>query len=117
MASSFIPILVLMGFAALVAASLLILSALLGRQVRTRRKLSTYECGMPLLDESRKRISVKYSVVAMVFILFDVEIAFLYPWTVVFRSHGWGMFLEMIVFLATLAVGYAYIWKKGALDW
>ncbi|HWC65497.1 MAG TPA: NADH-quinone oxidoreductase subunit A, partial [Thermoanaerobaculia bacterium] len=66
MASSFIPILVLMGFAALVAASLLILSNLLGRHVRTRRKLSTYECGMPLLDESRKRISVKYSVVAMV---------------------------------------------------
>ena len=117
MASSFIPILVLMGFAALVAASLLILSNLLGRHVRTRRKLSTYECGMPLLDESRKRISVKYSVVAMVFILFDVEIAFLYPWTVIFRAYGWGMFLEMVLFLATLAVGYAYIWKKGALDW
>jgi NADH:ubiquinone oxidoreductase subunit 3 (subunit A) len=116
-ASTFIPILVLMGFAALVAAALLILSALLGRQVRTRRKLSTYECGMPLLDASRKRISVKYSVVAMVFILFDVEIAFLYPWTVIFRSYGWGMFLEMVLFLATLAVGYAYIWKKGALDW
>jgi NADH-quinone oxidoreductase subunit A len=104
-------------FAALVGAGLLTLSALLGRQVGTRRKLSTYECGMPLLDGSRKRISVKYSVVAMVFILFDVEIAFLYPWTVIFRSSGWGMFAEMIVFLATLAVGYAYIWKKGALDW
>ncbi len=117
MASTFIPILVLMVFAALLAASLLGLSALLGRHVRTRRKLSTYECGMPLLDASRKRISVKYSVVAMVFILFDVEIAFLYPWTVIFRSYGWGMFLEMVLFLATLAVGYAYIWKKGALDW
>jgi NADH:ubiquinone oxidoreductase subunit 3 (subunit A) len=116
-ASSFLPILVLMAFAAFVAAALLTLSAVLGRHVRTRRKLSTYECGMPLLDASRKRISVKYSVVAMVFILFDVEIAFLYPWAVVFRSSGWGMFLEMIVFLATLAVGYAYIWKKGALDW
>jgi len=116
-ASSFIPILVLMGFAALVAAALLILSALLGRHVGTRRKLSTYECGMPLLDASRKRISVKYSVVAMVFILFDVEIAFLYPWTVIFRAYGWGMFLEMVLFLATLAVGYAYIWKKGAFDW
>lgn len=117
MASSFIPILVLMIFAALVGAALLTISYLLGRHVRTARKLSTYECGMPLLDASRKRISVKYSVVAMVFILFDVEIAFLYPWAVVFRSYGWGMFLEMIVFLATLAVGYAYIWKKGALDW
>src|SRR5438477_4310143 len=106
-----------MVFAALVGASLLVLSALLGRHVRTPRKLSTYECGMPLLDESRKRISVKYAVVAMVFILFDVEVAFLYPWAVVFRSSGWGMFLEMLVFLATLTVWYAYIWKKGALDW
>jgi len=116
-ASSFIPILVLMVFAALLAAGLLALSAVLGRHVKTRRKLSTYECGMPLLDASRKRISVKYSVVAMVFILFDVEIAFLYPWAVIFRAYGWGMFLEMILFLSTLAVGYAYIWKKGALDW
>ena len=117
MASSFIPILVIMGFAAVLAAVLLLLSSVLGRHVKTRRKLSTYECGMPLLDDSRKRISVKYSVVAMVFILFDVEIAFLYPWAVIFRWSGWGMFAEMIVFLATLAVGYAYIWKKGAFDW
>ena len=117
MASSFIPILVLMGFAALVSAALLTLSAVLGRHVKTRRKLSPYECGMPLLDASRKRISVKYSVVAMVFILFDVEIAFIYPWALVFKEAGWPLFLEMIVFLATLAVGYAYVWKKGALDW
>lgn len=106
-----------MGFGALLTATMLTLSSLLGRRVRTRRKLSTYECGMPLLDKSRKRISVKFAVIAMVFILFDVEIAFLYPWAVIFRSGGWGLFAEMILFLATLAIGYAYIWKKGALDW
>ena len=113
----YLPILILMGFAALVGAALLTISALLGRHVRTRRKLSTYECGMPLLDKSRKRISVKFAVVAMVFILFDVEIAFVYPWAILFRSAGWPLFVEMVVFLATLAVGYAYIWKKGAFDW
>lgn len=113
----YVPILILMGFAAVVGAALLTISALLGRHVRTRRKLSTYECGMPLLDKSRKRISVKFAVVAMVFILFDVEIAFVYPWAILFRSAGWPLFFEMAVFLATLAVGYAYIWKKGALDW
>src|SRR5882724_9266240 len=110
----YLPILILMGFAALVGAALLTISALLGRHVRTRRKLSTYECGMPLLDKSRKRISVKFAVVAMVFILFDVEIAFVYPWAILVRSAGWALLAEMIVFLATLAVGYAYIWKKGA---
>jgi NADH-quinone oxidoreductase subunit A len=113
----YLPILILMGFAAIVGTILLTMSALLGRHVRTRRKLSTYECGMPLLDKSRKRISVKFAVVAMVFILFDVEIAFVYPWAIVFRSAGWPLFFEMVVFLATLCVGYAYIWKKGALDW
>lgn len=113
----YLPILILMAFAAVVGAVLLIASALLGRHVRTKRKLSPYECGMPLLDKSRKRISVKFAIVAMVFILFDVEIAFLYPWAVLFRSGGWPLFIEMLVFLATLAVGYAYLWKKGALDW
>ena len=113
----YLPILILMGFAALVGAALLTISALLGRHVRTRRKLSTYECGMPLLDRSRKRISVKFAVVAMVFILFDVEIAFVYPWAILFRSAGWPLLVEMVFFLATLGVGYVYIWKKGAFDW
>lgn len=117
MAGSFIPILVLMAFAALVGAALLLLNNLLGKKLPSRRKLSPYECGMPLLDKSRKRISVKFFMVAMIFILFDVEIAFVYPWAVAFKAGGWPLFVEMIIFLATLAVGYAYIWKKGALDW
>lgn len=117
MAISFVPVLVLMAFAAIVGAALLFLSSLLGRKVRTRRKLAPYECGMPLLDKSRKRVSVKFAVVAMVFIVFDVEIAFLYPFAVYFRQGALPLFLEMLVFLATLGVGYAYIWKKGAFDW
>ena len=75
-----------------------------------------HESGVPLLDKSHKRMSIKFFVIAMIFILFDVEIAFLYPWALIFRSGGPGLFLEMLVFLAVLAVGYAYIWKKGAFD-
>lgn len=114
---SYLPILLLMGAATAIAGVILLLSHVLGPRLKSRRKLSTYESGMPLLDSSRKRLSIQFFVIAMVFILFDVEIAFLYPWAVVFRSGGFPLFLEMLVFLAVLAVGYAYIWKKGAFDW
>jgi NADH-quinone oxidoreductase subunit A len=117
MPQSYVPILILMGFASVVAASLILLSALLGPRLRTRRKLDTYESGVPLIDSSRKRLSIQFFVIAMVFILFDVEIAFLYPWALVFREGGPALFLEMLLFLGVLAVGYAYIWKKGAFDW
>jgi len=114
---SYLPILLLMGAATAIAGVILLLSHVLGPRLKSRRKLSTYESGMPLLDASRKRLSIQFFVIAMVFILFDVEIAFLYPWAVVFRSGGFPLFLEMLLFLAVLAVGYAYIWKKGAFDW
>jgi len=117
MAESFLPVLLLMVVAAGIAGVILLLSYVLGPRLSTRRKLDTYESGIPLVDASHKRLSIRYFVVAMVFILFDVEIAFIYPWAVVFRSAAGALFLEMIVFLAVLAVGYAYIWKKGAFDW
>lgn len=116
MARDYVPILLLMGVAAVIAAVIILLSTLLGPRLGTRRKLDTYESGVPLLDASHKRISIKFFVIAMVFILFDVEIAFLYPWALIYRTGGPGLFVEMLVFLAVLAVGYAYIWKKGAFD-
>jgi len=85
--------------------------------LKTRSKLSTYESGVPLIDASRKRISIQFFVIAMIFILFDVEIAFLYPWALVFRADPIPLLIEMVSFLVVLAVGYAYIWKKGAFDW
>lgn len=115
--AAFLPILLMLGFAVVVAVALLTLNHFVGRKAPSARKLSPYESGMPLLDENRKRISVKFFIVAMVFILFDVEIAFLYPWTVVFRQGGWALFGEMMVFLVVLFLGYAYLWKKGAFDW
>ena len=114
---SFLPILVLLALAAVVAGSIQILNVLFSPKLRTSRKLSTYESGVPLIDSSHKRISIQFFVIAMVFILFDVEIAFIFPWALVFRSAGWPLFVEMFAFLAVLAVGYAYIWKKGAFDW
>lgn len=116
MARDYVPILMLMAAAVGIAAVILLLSALLGPRLRTRSKLDTYESGVPLLDVSHKRLSIKFFVIAIVFILFDVEIAFLYPWAVIFRTGGPGLFLEMLAFLAVLAVGYAYIWRKGAFD-
>ena len=113
----YVPILLIMAAAAALAGIMILLSAILGPRLKTRRKLSTYESGMPLLDTSRKRMSIQFFVIAMIFILFDVEIAFLYPWALVFREGGVALFVEMLVFLAVLAVGYAYIWKKGAFDW
>ncbi len=117
MPQSFVPILVLLALAAVVAGSIQVIHALVSPRLRTRIKLSTYESGVPLIDSSHKRVSIQFFVIAMVFILFDVEIAFIFPWALVFKSAGWPLFLEMLVFLAVLAVGYAYIWKKGAFDW
>jgi NADH-quinone oxidoreductase subunit A len=114
---SFAPILILLGVAAGMAAVIQILNVVLGKKLRTKQKGSTYESGVPLIDSSHKRVSIQFFVIAMVFILFDVEIAFLYPWALVFKSIGWPLFLEMLAFMAILAVGYAYIWKKGAFDW
>jgi NADH-quinone oxidoreductase subunit A len=116
MARDYVPILMLMAAAVGIAAAIILLSAVLGPKLKTRSKLETYESGVPLLDVSHKRLSIKFFVIAIVFILFDVEIAFLYPWALVFRTGGPGLFGEMLVFLAILAVGYAYIWRKGAFD-
>jgi NADH-quinone oxidoreductase subunit A len=117
MAESYLPILILMLFAIGIAGAMILLSAVLGPRLRTRRKLDTYESGMPLVDASRKRVSIRFFLIAMVFILFDVEITFLYPWALVFRSGGAPLFGEMVVFLAVLGVGYAYLWKNRAFDW
>ena len=117
MPETFLPILVLLGVAVAMAAVILFLNGILGPRLRTRKKLEVYESGVPLVDASHKRVSIQFFVIAMIFILFDVEIAFIYPWALVFKAAGWPLFVEMFVFLAVLIVGYAYIWKKGAFDW
>jgi NADH-quinone oxidoreductase subunit A len=94
------------------------LSAILGRVRRSRVDLTPYECGMRPYESAEKRFSVKFYIVAMLFILFDIEAAFLYPWAVTLRSsQRWFVFIEMVVFLGILVIGYVYVWRRGALEW
>lgn len=122
MTAQYIPVLLAFALAGTVAVGIVGLSLLLGRgRFRPPRKIETYESGMPLLDASRKRVSVKYFVVAMVFIVFDVEVAFLYPWAVSVRplvaEGAPQVILDGFIFLVLLGLGYAYLWREGAFDW
>lgn len=124
MTQTFLPVLILMIFAVVLGVILLALSWFVGKHQRNPSKLTPYESGVPLLDSNRKRVNVRFYQIAMLFILFDIEAAFLYPWAVVYReatvtSSGvvWFVFVEMLVFIALLAVGYVYVWKKRTLDW
>ena len=114
----FLQVVVAIGF----AASALIISVVLGRSAKTNKaKDSAYECGMPAEGAAQPRFSVKFYLVAMLFILFDIEIVFMYPWAVVYREHiamhGPGIFWSMLSFVTVLTVGYVYAIMKGALDW
>ncbi|MBS1833922.1 MAG: NADH-quinone oxidoreductase subunit A [Acidobacteria bacterium] len=113
----YFPVLVMAVIAAVMAASLTILSSVLGKRSKSPQKDTPYECGMAPTGDARDRFSVKFYLVAMVFILLDIEAVFLYPWAVVYRQLKWFAFFEMLLFIALVLVGYFYIWKKGALDW
>ena len=99
------------------AAVMIGLSVLLGPKNPTPEKLAPYECGMPAVGDARERHSVKFYLVAMIFLLFDIEIAFLYPWSMALRDLGWSGFVQVLLFMALLLAGYVYVWRKGALDW
>jgi NADH-quinone oxidoreductase subunit A len=111
------PVLVQIAIALAVAAGLVAASTLLGKRARSPQKDTPYECGMPPTGSARERFSVKFYLVGMIFILFDIEAVFLYPWAVVFRELKMFAFVEMFLFVALILVGFFYIWKKGALDW
>src|SRR5437879_3334065 len=122
MTQSFVPILIMLFIAVVFGGVFLGLNWIVGKHQRNPSKLAPYESGVPMLDVNRKRVNVRFYQIAMLFILFDIEAAFLYPWAVIYRdaAHGpAGMFLfgEMLVFIVLLAVGYVYVWKKKAFDW
>jgi NADH-quinone oxidoreductase subunit A len=94
-----------------------LLGRLLGPKNPTPEKLAPYECGMPAVGDARERQSVRFYLVAMIFLLFDIEVAFLYPWALALRSLGWAGYLQVVLFTLVLFAGYVYVWKKGALDW
>jgi NADH-quinone oxidoreductase subunit A len=94
-----------------------VLSSLLGPSKPTPEKLAPYECGMPAVGDARERQSIKFYLVAMIFLLFDIEVAFLYPWAMALRDLGWTGFVQVLLFMGLLLFGYVYVWRKGALDW
>lgn len=117
MAFQYIPILVAFLIVGGIAAAMLLMAMYLGPYKPTPEKNEPFECGNPSEGTSRKRFGVKFYVVALLFILFDIEIAFIYPWAINFRRFGWFGFIEMMIFVAVLAVGLIYVWRRGALEW
>jgi NADH-quinone oxidoreductase subunit A len=122
MERAYVPVLLLLGFVVFNAVLMLGLSALTLRARPTPVKQTAYESGIPPLGDARERFSVKFYMVAMLFILFDVEAVFLYPWAIILKSlkaHGQALFgiSEMFVYIGIVLVGFWYIWKKGVLDW
>jgi NADH-quinone oxidoreductase subunit A len=113
----YVPILILGGVALGFAVFTLVASNLLGRPRPNAAKNATYECGVPALGSARERFPIKFYLVCTIFILLDVDAAFLYPWALIFRELGVFGFVEMLVFVTLLGGGFVYAWKSGALDW
>jgi NADH-quinone oxidoreductase subunit A len=117
MLPAYVPILILAGVAVGFAVFTLVVSQLLGRPRPDAAKRSVYECGVPAVSTARERFPIKFYLVCMIFILFDVDAAFLYPWALIFRELGVFGLVEMGLFVALLGGGFVYAWKSGALDW
>lgn len=116
MPQAYFPILIALAIALVLGGALMGISWIAGQRTGGRIKLSTYESGLPLLDRSRKRMSIAFFLIAIDFVVFDVEAAFLYPWVTVLRDGGWPLFWAVMVFIGLILVGYAYVWKKGGLE-
>ena len=117
MLGAYLPILVLVLIAVCFGLVVTVSSTLIGPKKPSLVKLAPYECGCEPVGSARDRFSVKFYLIAMLFILFDIEAVFLYPWSVVFKRLGMFGLVEMGLFIAILFVGYVYVWKKGALEW
>ena len=115
--NGWLPILIMIGLGAGFGVFNIALGKLVAPRRPTPEKLAPYECGMPPVGDARERHPVKFYLVAMIFLLFDIEIAFLYPWALALRGLGWLGFFQILTFFLILLVGYVYVWRKGVLDW
>ena len=113
----YLPIVVFLGVAAFIGIALLVSPFIVAYQSPDPEKLSAYECGFNAFDDARMKFDVRFYLVAILFIIFDLEVAFLFPWAITFGKLGWLGFWSMMIFLAVLTVGYIYEWRKGALEW
>ena len=117
MLAEYLPVLLFLIVATAIGVVLLTVGSLLGPRRPESEKLSPYECGFEAFEDARMKFDVRYYLVAILFIIFDLEIAFLFPWALVFRDIGLTAIVAMTIFLGILVVGFVYEWKKGALDW
>lgn len=117
MLAEYLPTLLFLIVATGIGIALIVIGNLVGPKRPTAEKLSPYECGFAPFEDARMQFDVRYYLIAILFILFDLETAFLFPWGVALREIGWPGFFAMGVFLLEFLVGFVYIWKKGALDW
>lgn len=117
----YLPILLFLGIALLLSLAFVVLPMIVAKLTGAAKpypdKLAEYECGFPAFEDSRAQFDVRFYLLAILFIIFDLEAAFLFPWAVTVFDLGWGAWVAMMIFLAELALGFAYAWKKGALEW
>ena len=117
MLQAYLPILIFLGVALVMGSAIIVAGRLIGPHRPDKVKLSPYECGFEAFEDARMKFDVRYYLVAILFIIFDLEIAFLFPWAVALNEIGMFGFVSMMVFLGILVVGFIYEWKKGALEW
>lgn len=117
MLENYLSIFIYMGIAIALGVVLIVLGALIAPHKPNPEKLSPYECGFPPFEDARLKFDVRFYLVAILFIIFDLEVAFLFPWAVIFKDLSWAPIVAMVVFLGLLLVGFIYEWKKGALEW
>ena len=117
MLGEYLPILLFLAVAAAVGVALMVIGGLLGPRKPNAEKLSPYECGFEAFEDAHMQFDVRYYLIAILFIAFDLEIAFVFPWAVIFRELGVVGLYEMGIFLGLLVLGFVYVWKKGALEW
>jgi NADH-quinone oxidoreductase subunit A len=119
--SQYLPILLFLGVAVALSSAFvflpMVVARLTGADKPNEQKLSEYECGFPAFEDPRSQFDVRFYLIAILFIIFDLEAAFLYPWAVSVFSIGWTAWISMMIFIGELALGLVYAWKKGALDW
>ena len=114
---SYLPLVIFIGVALVIGLALLVAPFIVAYKNPDPEKLSAYECGFNAFDDARMRFDVRFYLVAILFIIFDLEVAFLFPWAVSFGTLGWFGFWSMVLFLTVLTIGFVYEWKKGALEW
>ena len=115
--TAYLPLVIFIGVALVIAGALLVLPFILAYQSPDPEKLSAYECGFNAFDDARMKFDVRFYLVAILFIIFDLEVAFLFPWAITFGDLGWYGYWSMMTFLGVLTVGFVYEWRKGALEW